>query len=478
MKRPKIIIAIIPILVLVAALIMGVTLFGDSSTSGPSQVALLLGTVTAIAIAVFHLKTPFQKIEDSILDNLRAMGSAIFILLMIGGLTSTWMLSGVVPTLIYYGLKLINPSMFLIIVFAFTAIISLMAGSSWTTIGTIGVAMMSAGTILGIHQGWLAGAIISGAYLGDKVSPMSDTTNLSSSVAGVNLYKHIKYMLITNIPIVAISCIVFAIAGIYNIPSSDHINIGHQIDDLKGAYNISAWLLLVPVTTIIMIVKKVPPFITLFLSAVISACVLFFAQPHIVEQICVGVEGSFYQYCYTTLKVISSPTTIETGSEMINTLSATKGMAGMLNTIYLILCVITFAGAIQAGGFLEVITEKVLKLAKKAFGLVSATVFTSVLSNIVLSDQYMAILLTGNMFKEAYRKKGYAPELLSRSLEDSATVSSVLIPWNTCGIIQSTVLGVATLTYLPYCIFNLLSIIGTIFVAAINYKIKTINQNT
>lgn len=474
MKKPNIILALIPIIVLITCLVISVTLFGNDSTSGPSQIALLIGTAVSILISTIFLKVPYSKIESSMLNSLSSMGSAIFILLMIGALTSTWMLSGVVPTLIYYGLKMINPSIFLAIVFVFTAIISIMAGSSWTTIGTIGVAMMSAGSILGLHEGWLAGAIISGAYVGDKISPVSDTTNLSASVSGVDLYKHIRYLIITNIPIFILTLIIFLVVGFFFTPKAETVNVSQQMAELTSAYNISGWLLLVPCVTIALIIKKVSPFMTLFISSVIASVVIFFAQPHIIDQVCVGVEGGLNQFLYSSFKIISSGATIETGSAMMNELSDTAGMAGMLNTIYLILCVIAFGGAFQAGGFIEVITEKIMKVVKNAFGLVTSTVVTSILSNIILSDQYISILITGNMYKETYAKRGYAPELMSRSLQDSATVTSVLVPWNTCGIMQSTVLGVATFTYLPYCIFNLISPIVTIFVAAIGYKIRKI----
>lgn len=469
-RKPTLLLALVPVIVLIVIISLGVTLFGDEITSGPSQIALLFSSVLTALIAMFYLKVPWAKLEEGMLDHLSKTGSAVFILLMIGALTATWMLSGVVPTMIYYGLKIIHPSIFLLVAFVLSGIVSVMAGSSWTTIGTIGVAMLSAGEILGIPVGWLAGSVISGAYFGDKISPLSDTTNLSASVAGVDLYKHVKYMLITTIPAFIVSLLVFTVVG-FILPTSSNLDISGSLIAIKESFNISGWLLLIPCFTIFMIVKKVPPFLTLFLSALVGAIVAFFAQPQIVSQIYGDAQG-FNAFLISTLKMISSSVTIETGHEMVNSLASTSGMGGMLNTVWLILCVVTFGGVMEASGLIGVITEKMSNFIKSTVSLVSSTVATCIFCNLTLSDQYMAVLLPGKMFANAYKKGGYPPELLSRTLQDSGTVTSVLIPWNTCGVVQSTVLGVATLTYLPYCIFNIITPIITIAVAAIGYKIK------
>ncbi len=472
MKKPSIILSLIPVLLLVLIIAFGVTVFGEDLTSGPSQIALLTSAIVVILISILYLKIPWKRLEEGMLDQLAKTGSAIFILLMIGALTATWMLSGIVPTFIYYGLKLINPHIFLLVTFLLTCMVSLMSGSSWTTVGTIGVAMMSAGSILGISQGWIAGAIISGAYFGDKRSPLSDSCNLAASVANVDLYKHMNYLLYTNLPSFIISLIVFTIVGFVSAP--DAVETQVQIANVTGTFNISAWFLLIPLFTIFMIYKKASPFITLFISAFMAAVVAFFAQPDIVSQIYGDITGGFNRFLYSTLKMMSTPITIETGNEMMNTLTSTRGMSGMMNTIWLILCVVAFGGVMDASGMITSITEKIVKMVRSTVSLVSSTVVTCIFCNIALSDQYMSILLPGKMFAETYKKRGYAPELLSRTLEDSGTVTSVLVPWNTCGVVQSTVLGIATLTYLPYCIFNLVSPIITIFVAAINWKIHRI----
>lgn len=471
MKQPGLALSLLPIIFLVALISVGVRIFGEEISAGTSQIALLSASVLTAVIAIVFLKVPWEKLEKGMMNHLSKTGSAIFILLMIGALTGSWMISGVVPTMIFYGLKLIHPSVFLIVTFILTSAVSLMAGSSWTTVGTIGLAMLSAGQILGFSAPWLAGAIISGAYFGDKLSPLSDTTNLAAAVVGIDLYTHIRYMMITVIPAFIITFIIFTIAG-FVIPVSSNLSIESNLTSITSSFNISPWLLLVPVFTIILILKKVSPFITLFISAIIGSVVACIVQP----QLCVQIAGSSHEgvtiYFVAALKMLYGTVSIETGDTMLNSLTATRGMAGMLNTVWLILCVVTFGGVMEASGMIQVITGQMVKFVKSTFSLVGSTVATTLFCNITLSDQYMAILLPGKMFAETYKKKGYEPQLLSRTLEDSGTVTSVLIPWNTCGVAQSGVLGVATLAYLPYCFFNLITPVITLIVAAIGYKIK------
>lgn len=471
MKKPGLALSLLPIIVLVTLISVGVRLFGEEISSGTSQISLLLTSVITAIISIVVLKIPWSKIEEGMMNHLSKTGSAIFILLMIGALTGSWMISGVVPAMIYYGLQLIHPSVFLVVTFILTSVVSLMAGSSWTTVGTIGVAMLSAGQILGIPAPWLAGAIISGSYFGDKLSPLSDTTNLAAAVAGVDLYTHIKYMMITVTPAFLISLIIYLIAGLL-MPVSSSTDVAANLGSISSVFNISPALLLVPVLTIILILKKVSPFITLFLSAVAGAIVACLFQP----DICVQIAGEEFKggivYLIASLKMLYGNVSVETGDAILNSLTATKGMAGMLNTVWLILCVVTFGGAMEASGMIQVITERMVRLVKSTFSLVGSTVATTLFCNITLSDQYMAILLPGKMFSETYKKMGYEPQLLSRTLEDSGTVTSPLVPWNTCGVAQSGVLGISTLAYLPYSFFNLLTPIMTLIVAAIGYKIR------
>ncbi len=470
MKKTPAWLAVIPVAVLVILIVVGSMLFGEDLTAGPSQIALLVAAVVGALIAMFHQKISWEKLEEGITDNFSKSGGVFFILLSIGAITSSWMISGVVPTLIYYGLKLINPSIFLLVIFIFTTLISLILGSSWTTIGTIGIAMLSAGEIMGFNSGWLAGAIISGAYFGDKISPLSDTTYLSSSISGVDLYKHIKYMLITNIPTLVICAIIFTVAG-FMVPSSADIDVAAECAQIASTFNISLWLLLIPASTILMMYKKVPAFLTLFISAILSSIVAVFAQPQIIEQI-VPVGATLSEtLVMAPLKILSMPIEVTTESPMLTELASTSGMAGMLNTVWLIMCVCAFGGIMEAGGYIGAITEAMTKIIRSRTSLVGSTVGTCIISNLTLSDQYMSIIIPGKMFSDIYKKEGYAPELLSRSLQDSATVTSVLIPWNSCAAMQSSVLGIPTLTYLPYCFFNIISPIITVAVAAIGYKI-------
>ena len=470
MKKTPIWLAVIPVAVLVILIVVGSLLFGEDLTAGPSQIALLIAAVVGALIAMFRQKISWEKLEEGISGNFSKSGGVFFILLSIGAITSSWMISGVVPTLIYYGLNLINPSIFLLVIFIFTTLISLILGSSWTTIGTIGIAMLSAGEIMGFNSGWLAGAIISGAYFGDKISPLSDTTYLSSSISGVDLYKHIRYMLITNIPTLVICAIIFTVAG-FMIPSSANIDVAAESAQIASTFNISLWLLLIPAATIFMMYKKVPAFLTLFLSAILSSIVAVFAQPQIIEQI-VPVGATLSEtLVIAPLKILSMPIEVTTNSPMLTELASTSGMAGMLNTVWLIMCVCAFGGIMEAGGYIQAITDSMVKIIRSRTSLVGTTVGTCIISNLTLSDQYMSIIIPGKMFADIYKKEGYAPELLSRSLQDSATVTSVLIPWNSCAAMQSSVLGIPTLTYLPYCFFNIISPIMSVIIAAIGYKI-------
>jgi NhaC family Na+:H+ antiporter len=378
------------------------------------------------------------------------------------------MSSGIIPSMIYYALKVIHPAIFLPLAFVISSIISLVTGSSWSTIGTFGVALLGAGQIIGLSTPWLAGAIISGAYFGDKMSPLSDTTNLASSFCGVPLFTHIRYMLINTAPVFIICLVIYSIAG-FRIPTENTIDIQAQLTALKSTFNISAWLLLIPVITILLVIKKVSPFVTLFLSAIAGAVAAVLFQPQICHEIASGKLAA-------VITMISTHVSIETGDELLNNLTSTNGMAGMLNTVWLILCVIAYAGVMTASGMIHVITENLLKLMRNTLSTIASTLGTCIFFNMTLGDQYMAIILPGNMFSESYKKQGFAPELLSRTIEESATVTSVLIPWNTCGVAQSTVLNVATLTYLPYCFFNLITPVFSLFAAAIGYKIRKLTN--
>ena len=407
---------------------------------------------------------------------MRSATPALIILLLIGAIAGTWMASGIIPSLIYYGLKILHPSIFLPASCIICAIISLLTGSSWTTIATIGVALMGIGRALGFDDGWIAGAIISGAYFGDKISVMSDTTVLASSTTEVPLFTHIKYMLITTIPSLLISIMVFTIAGLSASTTSSADMMAIE-EGLQSTFNISPWLLIVPILTGILIAKRLPAIVTLFASAFMAAIAMVIAQPELILQIA-NVENSS---ALSSLKaiIIASTTnnSVETGNELLNNLVTTRGMGGMMGTIWLIICAMCIGGVMYGSGMLSAITQIFLRVARRTVSVVSSTVGSGLFFNLVTGDQYISIILTGNLFRKLYDERDLEHRLLSRSIEDSATITSVLIPWNSCGMTQSTVLGVATLTYMPYCVFNIISPLMSIFMATIGYKIYKRSDN-
>ena len=460
-------IAAIPLTVLITTLALVIKCFGADAIMGGSQIALLFASSVAATLAITLCGCKWSTLEDAIVENIRTSASAIIILLLIGAISGTWMLSGVVPTLICYGLEVIHPKCFLGIACIICALVSLVTGSSWTTIATIGVALMGIGQAMGFSEGWIAGAIISGAYFGDKISALSDTTVLASAAAKVPLFDHIKYMMITTIPSFVIATAIFFIVSVIHTPESA-AQIEHISQTLHSTFNISAWLLIVPIVTGLLIIKKLPALITLFAATVVAAIAMLIFQPDIVTS--VSGEGVLSGFKGVMI-ACSSSTSIETGDTMLNELVATRGMGGMLSTIWLILCAMCFGGVMAGSGMLAALTRMFMKFAKRTFSIVTSTIATGLFCNLATADQYISIIITGNTFGDLYRRRGLEARLLSRSVEDSATVTSVLIPWNSCGMTQSTVLGVATVTYLPYCLFNLLSPILSILMAAIGYKI-------
>lgn len=469
-KVPSPLLSLVPILVLAGLLFFTIRIFGNDALSGGSQIVLLTATGICSVIAVFYCKVRWKAIELAITNNISGVAVAIFILLIIGSLSGSWMVSGIVPTLIYYGMQIIHPHFFLTSTCIICAVVSTMTGSSWTTIATIGIALLGIGQAQGFPDGWIAGAIVSGAYFGDKISPLSDTTILASSVTDTPLFKHIRYMLITTVPSMLIALLVFTVVGIsYEATDTDQMAV--YAASLKETFHISFWLLIVPVITGLLIAGRVPSVITLFLSAALAGvCALIF-QPHLLHQIAGEELMGIASLCKGLLITFYGSTHIETGNAALNDLVTTNGMKGMLNTIWLIICAMAFGGAMTASGMIGSITSVFLRFMKRTVGVVSATVVSGLFMNVATADQYISIILTGDMFKDIYRNKGYESRLLSRTTEDAVTVTSPLIPWNTCGMTQATILGVSTLTYLPYCVFNLISPLMSIFVAALGYKI-------
>lgn len=558
--KPSLTLALIPILCLIILLGVNVWIYGDDTLSGSNQLTLLLSAAIAAVIGYF-LHVPWKKMLDGAVKSISSAMGALIILLLIGSLAGTWMLSGIVPAMIYYGLDILSPSIFLFASCIVCAIVSLATGSSWSTVATIGIAMLGIGTALGIHEGLIGGAIISGAYFGDKMSPLSDTTNLAPAMAGTDLISHIKYMMWTTVPSISIALIIFLLIGFISFDGEGDLD---KVDQMQQAialkYNITPWLFLVPLAVIFMIVKKVPAIPALLFGTLAGGAFAMIFQTEIIkeqgsvtqleifhEQIpenCIlnilpdgtdikdldpgnyeiqlldtltktagsntfvidnyksnkfhwtksgtinsginsfkysmniGRTQSYIKSSYISImNAMTVDVVVDTGNPSVNDLVATSGMSGMLNTIWLIICAMSFGGIMEATGLLQRITESIIRFVKSRKSLVLTTSGTCIFFNITASDQYLAIVVPGRMFASTYKKYNLDPKNLSRTLEDSATVTSVLVPWNTCGATQAGVLGVATLTYLPYCFFNLISPIMTIIFAYASIKIAKLKAD-
>ena len=466
--------ALLPLFFLVVLLSYNVIIYGDDALNGSNQFILLIGGAIA-AIIGFKKRISYDSMLEKIADNLKSVTGALLILLFVGALSGTWLISGIIPAMIYYGLQILHPSIFLPACIVICAIISISTGSSWTTSATVGIALIGIGSVLKIPLGMVAGAIISGAYFGDKLSPLSDTTNLAPAMAGGELFDHIKYMTYTTVPSILFTLIVFSILNL-----TQNYNVLPDTGDLLGAikekFTINFWLFLVPITVIILIVKKTPPLVALLVGTLMGALFAIFFQPQILLDI-TGSKTLNSKIAYKAiLDAISVSTQVNTNNAILNDLFISGGMKGMLDTIWLIICAMVFGGVMDAIGALRVISNALLSWAKNTFQLFASTVASCLAINLTASDQYLSIVIPGKMFSKAYEERNLAPENLSRTLEDSGTVTSVLIPWNTCGAYQSGVLGVSVLEYFFFAIFNWLSPLMTLIYAALSIRIaKKIN---
>lgn len=454
----------LPIVLLLVSLV-GIIIFrGADAISTFSPYALLISAIFACVLALVMGSINRRSLIVGFRRSARQILPAVPMLVFIAMVSTTWMLSGVVPTLIDYGLKLLSPMLFLFVSCAVCAVISVLTGSSWSTIATIGVAFMGIGTVMGFHPGWTAGAIISGAYFGDKVSPLSDTTVVASSACGVDLFKHIRYLMLTAAPAMGIALAVFFAAGFFT-SKEGAMDTATITGALAEHFNLSPWTLIIPVLTITMIVLRVPTLLTLFISAMLGLGGIFVFQPQIVGMIGGASASSIWQ-------VLWSETLFDTGLPTFDDLVSTGGITGMLPTIFLVLCAMLFGTAMISGGMVAGLTTALATKIKRRFSIVGTTVAGGLFINGCTADQYLSIIIGGNMFRNIYRRYGLEPRLLSRTLEDSISVTSVLIPWNSCGVTQSTVLGVGTLTYLPFCVFNYLSPVMTLVMAYTGYRIR------
>ena len=466
-------VALIPLGALVFLLALDISVFGADSILGASQVALLVAAGLAIWLGMWLYKIPWSTFEQEIGGNIGNVSTAILILLLIGAISGTWTMSGVVPSFIYYGIKIISPKVFLLTACVLCAVVSVMTGSSWTTIATVGVALLGIGRAEGFSDAMTAGAIISGAYFGDKISPLSDTTVLASSVNKVELFEHIHYMYFTTVPSFAITLIVFTVLGLTHGAAPD-MPMEVYTTTLAARFHITPWLMLVPVFTLFLIWKKLPAILVLALSVLAAVVAAIVFQPEIVRSVGLGVtDGSTARVFFAGIvEGIYNSVNLETGVPEVNQLVATRGMLGMLNTIYLILCAMCFGAAMKAAGMIEDLSRILQPFTRTRAGLVGSTVVTGTALNGIVSDQYLSIILTSNIYRQTYEKDGYEARLLSRSVEDSATVTSPLFPWSSCGMTQATILSVPTLVYAPFCFFNLLSPLVSFLVGVIGWKIR------
>lgn len=461
--------SIIPIIALVTLLYINVSIYGDSSLNGSNQLILIIGSSIAFFFGIKN-KVKAETIFNTISNNLKSISTPIIILLLVGGLSGSWMISGIIPSMIYYGLKLINVSFFLPTCVIISAIVAISTGSSWSTTATIGIGLIGIGKVLGFDLGLVAGAIISGAYFGDKMSPLSDTTNLAAAVTESNLFEHIKYMTITTFPTIIITLIFFTSYNIFNMPS-DSIEKLNYVESIKDYFFISPILFFVPIIVIVLIIRKINPVISLFIGIITAAFLILVFQSNLILSFTSDNVLSTYEFIINS---IVSETKIETGNSSLDDLFYTGGMKGMLNTIWLVICAMIFGGVMEAIGALKRISYFLLEKTKSIFGLFSSTVISCLTVNISASDQYLAIVVPGKMFSKAYSDRNLSSLNLSRTIEDSGTVTSVLIPWNTCGAYQASVLNVNVLDYFIFAIFNWLSPITTLIIALIKYKIKKI----
>ncbi|MBK8624687.1 MAG: Na+/H+ antiporter NhaC [Saprospiraceae bacterium] len=462
--------SLFPIFILVGLLAYNIFIYGDSALSGSNQFILLMGAAVA-AIVGFKNKVTYAQMMEEVAHNVKSTSGALLILLMVGALSGTWLLSGIIPTMIYYGLQILTPSIFLAASLVICSVISVATGSSWSTSATVGIALIGIGNTMGIHPGMTAGAVLSGAYFGDKISPLSDTTNLAAAMAGADLFDHIKYMLYTTVPSILVAFLIFLVLG-FNISAEVTPDITDKLAAIDGAFHISPWLFLVPVIVIVLIMRKTQPLIALMAGALLGGIAAIIAQPELVIKVAGGTTLDVNTAYKGVMNALTTKTSIETSNAELNELFSGKGMAGMLGTIWLILCAMVFGGVMDAIGALARITSALLNMFKTVFGLFTSTVMSCLAINLTASDQYLALVIPGKMFKKAYEDKGLHPVNLSRTLEDTGTVTSVLIPWNTCGAYNAGVLGVATGEYFMYAIFNWISPFMTLIVAGLGYKIK------
>ncbi|MBA2745631.1 MAG: Na+/H+ antiporter NhaC [Flavisolibacter sp.] len=485
LKTPGLFEALIPIIVLIVLLALNVMLFEDP-LGGPNQIVLIIAAAVATIVGL-RLNMSFNQLLKGAVNSIMASMPAILILLLIGALAGTWLISGIVPSMIFYGLKVLNPTIFLVASAIVCSIVSVATGSSWSTVATVGIALLGIGKAMGIHEGLIAGAIISGAYFGDKISPMSDTTNLAPAMAGTDLFTHIRYMLYTTVPSILITLLIFLLIG-FNLDKSGSVENANALSAaIETKFNITPLVFIVPAVVIWMIVKKVNAIPALLIGSLLGGIFAIIFQPQIIEEIFRSnfkwdaekdpLPGYAAQSYSAVMNAISSEVRLSSGNEIASELLRSRGMYGMMNTIWLIITALSFGGIMEEAGLLHRITQPMVKKVRSTGALVTTTAGSCLFVNVTASDQYLSIVVPGKMFAKTYKKLGLAPQNLSRTLEDSGTVTSVLVPWNTCGATQTAVLGVSTYVYAPFAFFNIISPFMTILFAYLNIKIARLKSS-
>lgn len=460
--NPPLWLSALPVGLLLAALAAVIAIYGASSVQDYSYLILASAALFCLALGAAFTRRS-RAFLPGIAKSARQIMPAVPILIFIGTLSATWMLSGVVPLMIHYGLGVLDPSTFLFAACLTCSVISVMTGSSWTTIATIGVALMGVGSVMGYHPGWVAGAIISGAYFGDKVSPLSDTTVLAASTCGVPLLTHIRFLMLTSAPAMLIALTAYLLVGLTSDPvSSTHAEEISRA--LASTFNLSPWILVIPLLTMLLIIMRAGTATTLAIGSLAGLAGIFIFQPAILDSLGGAGIGA-------TLRILLSSTSVDTGSELLNPLVSTGGAEGMLPTVWLVLAAMLFGGAMLGTGMLGTLTRSITARLRRTHSIIATTTASGLFLNSCTGDQYLSIIIGGNIFRNTFRRMGMKPQALSRTLEDSISVTSVLIPWNSCGVTQSTVLGVATLVYLPFCLFNILSPVMTMVMACTGWRI-------
>ncbi|MDP4535270.1 Na+/H+ antiporter NhaC [Alkalimonas collagenimarina] len=469
-KDPSFLDALLPIVVLISLLSSSVYLFGDDSSYGPNQIALFIASAVAVLIGIKN-GYRWADIEKAMTKGIALSLGAVLILLAVGALIGTWLLAGTVPTLIYYGMQLLSPSWFYAASCILCGIVAMSIGSSWTTAATIGVALIGVAAGLGLSPAITAGAIISGAYFGDKISPLSETTNLAPAVAGAELFAHIRHMLWTTVPSIIIAIILFTLIGLNSSPSADDAHINLISSTLQEHFAISFWTLIPLFVLLAMAIKKIPAFPTVFIGALLGGIWAVLFQQELLRNLVDGdlshALGSFKLIWATLFDGFA----LDTGSDELNSLLSGGGMSSMLNTVWLIFAAMMFGAVIEKIGLLRKFVQSILKAAHSTGSLITSTIATCIATNILTADQYMAIVMPGRMYKEEYERRGLAPVNLSRTLEDGGTITSPLIPWNTCGAYMHGVLNVNPLDYFVYAFFNLINPVLAVIYAYCGIKI-------